>query len=1424
MTRSDDATDGPTASPVPGVFAAGGEVGLDLARVDWTATPLGPPDDWPQSLRTAVSILLSSRFPMWMAWGPELTFFCNASYRRDTLGRKYPWALGRPASEVWAEIWDDIGPRIRTVLTTGRATWDEALLLFLERSGYPEETYHTFSYSPLRDDAGSVVGMLCVVSEDTVRVIGERRMATLRDLGSDPSVVRTEQEMLAFASRQLGRNPRDLPFTATYLFEPDGSARLTGASGLPDGHPAAPPVLPAPAVDADPAGAHADAHAHAHADAGSAAAAGPPRAAGAVWPTATLARGESALVALDGAPFTALPTGDWPEPPTRALVVPLLQQGSPPYGFLVAALNRYRPLDDGYRGFVELAAGHVATGVASARSYREQQRRAEELAELDRAKTAFFSNISHEFRTPLTLIMGPLEELRSRFGTADERVREELEVIHRNGLRLGKLVTTLLDFSRIEAGRMRASYGPVELSAVTADLASVFRSAVERAGLAFEVDCPPLGRPVYLDRSLWEKVVLNLLSNALKFTFEGTVRVAVRERDGQAVVTVRDTGVGVPAAEMPRLFERFHRIENARSRSNEGSGIGLALVRELVGLHGGTITADSAEGEGTCFTIRLPFGSAHLPPDAVVEASAPGTASAGADPYVHEALRWLPGDPAGPAGPAAAKTPDPGRPGHAPGAPAAHVLVADDNADMREYLTRLLTGAGYGVAAVADGVEALAAVRAHAPDLVVSDVMMPRLDGLSLVAELRADSRTAAVPVLLLSARAGQEASIEGLRAGADDYLVKPFTAAELLARVRASVELAHLRNHHARWRTALVDSLQEAFFVCDEEGAVIEINATFADILGYGPEGLPYPPRHPWWPDPVGDPEAHRQVEVAFAELLAQPRGSYTIPVSHRDGHRLWVSATYNQVRDPDSGREVVVGTFRDVTAEHYAIQRDTAVAALTVRLSRAASLPETVAGALRELREQWRAQRVLAVLFDGAGDPGLTATEPGLEWADLPAPHRAAVIALRERPPLSPVADAGGAGVTLDHPHGRLVLWLDLGHRRPFTDQDQTLLSLLAGHLAQGLVRAHQIDQHREAAVTLQRAILGPARLPAGFAVRYEPAARPLEVGGDWYDTVTLADGRIGIVVGDCVGRGLEAATVMGQLRSACRALLLQDPEPARTLMALDHFAATTPGAACTTVFCGVLDPDSGRLTYSSAGHPPGILAGADGSTELLRGGRFVPLAVRPGAPRPQAECTLPPRATLLLYTDGLVERRRRSLTVGIDEAGRALQEGRDTAIEHLATHVMSRLAPSGGFDDDVALLLYRHPAPLEVSFPARSAQLAPVRTALRGWLDRCGLPRQTVQNVLVAAGEACANAVEHGHRHAPGQTVRLRAEARVDELSVTVTDSGRWQPPRPPQPGGTAHRGRGLRLMRALMQQVTVTPGPTGTTVDMHTRISR
>ncbi|QFZ19479.1 SpoIIE family protein phosphatase [Saccharothrix syringae] len=1362
----DDTPSGAVVDPAELVFPGRGRMAARMREHPWSTSPTGDPGTWPAALRTAVRICLTSRFPMIVWWGEELRFLYNDAYL-PLLGGKHP-ALDKPGEQVWTEIWQTIGPMLRSVMASGEATWSEDLLLPMARHGYWEETYWTYSYSPLHDDDGVVRGVFTAVTDTTERVVGERRLAVLQDLGAQAGNARTAAEACALVAEVLTRAGADVPYAAVHLCPPGATE----------------PVLTA----VSPAGARAG-----------------------DWPLHEVLRTNRPVVVRG---FGELPTGGWRTPPTEAVVLPLPgDAGGEPVGVIVLAASAGRALDEAYESFLRLVAQQTAALVNAAIAYEAQQRRAEELAELDRAKTAFFSNISHEFRTPLTLIMGPVQELRERLpADVDGRVREELDAVHRNGLRLGKLVNTLLDFSRIEAGRMRARYEPVDLAAFTTELASVFRSAVERAGLAFEVDCAPLPGPVHVDREMWEKVVLNLLSNALKFTFDGSVRVVLRADGDSAVVTVADTGIGVPEQERARLFERFHRIDNARARSNEGSGIGLALVRELIGLHGGTITADSTEGVGTSFTIRLPFGHAHLPADAVVPDAEvlpgePGVVvSSTAEPFVQEAMRWLPADGTAPDRPAVdgaalqVTRPDGGD-------ARTRVLIADDNADMRDYLRRLLAP-GYDVTTVDDGRAALEAARVQRPDLVISDVMMPRLGGLELVAALRADPRTAGVPVLLLSARAGQEAAIEGLEAGADDYLVKPFAAADLLARVRANVQLARLRNHHAAWRTALTDSLQEGFFVCDEAGTVVEVNAAFTEILGYGPEGLPYAVPHPWGPD-VPD------LDAELAEMLEKGTGTGTVPVTHRDGHRLWVAAAYSRVNDPDTGRRMFVGTFRDVTAEHHAVQRDSALAALSMRLSRADTLDEALHGALEELRSLWDARRVVA-LTSGPGAVEVACAGDAVRWEDLPPSLHASTEALRAGPPLIPQVDATGcAGIALEHPRGVLVLWVDLGER-PFSAEDRTLLVLLAGHLGQGLHRVHQIDQQRETALALQHAILGPPHLHDGFAVRYEPATRPLRVGGDWYDTVGLPDGRIGIVVGDCVGHGLQAATVMGQLRSACRALLLQNSGPAQVLGALDRFAALLPGAQSTTVFCGVLDPSTGTLVYSAAGHPPGVVAHPDGTTELLDGGRSIPLAVRPDRPRPEATAVVPPRATLVLYTDGLVERRRRPLDEGIERVAATLRDGRTSPVDELATRLMTDLAPEGGYEDDVALLVYRHPAPLVVEFPAHTSQLAPTRRALRAWLTRCGVPEDQVHNVLIAAGEACANAVEHAYRDLPAGTISLRASVEGDRLHLTITDRGRWKRA---APDPNDYRGRGLVLIRALADDYTITPDPAGTTVEMH-----
>ncbi|WP_369817855.1 SpoIIE family protein phosphatase [Mycobacterium sp. E3339] len=501
----------------------------------------------------------------------------------------------------------------------------------------------------------------------------------------------------------------------------------------------------------------------------------------------------------------------------------------------------------------------------------------------------------------------------------------------------------------------------------------------------------------------------------------------------------------------------------------------------------------------------------------------------------------------------------------------------------------------------------------------------------------------------------------------------------------------------------------------------------------------------------------------------------------------------------------------------------------ALNQELAQADTVENAINAAAEELRRLWRARRVLAVTFPtnssasgpAFGAPHVVSVGEPTQWDDLPPHTQQMLSSLREGDLLTPSAgESGTAGIALQHPEGVLVVWIDLAERRPFTLEDQTLLTVLAGRLGQGLQRVHQVDQQRETALALQHAILGPADLPHGFAVRYQAASRPLQVGGDWYDIVDLEDGRIAMVVGDCVGHGLAAATVMGQVRSACRALLFENPSPGAALAGLDRFAARLPGAQCTTAVCAVLNPETGELVYSSAGHPPPILVHADGTTQMLDEGHTIALGVRADWTRPEARVTMPARATLLLYTDGLVERRRTALGQGISRAAALVQEGRAATLDELANQIMSGLAPSEGYQDDVVLLLYRHPAPLELTFPADVSHLAPARTALRSWLTRTRLDPEQAMNVLVAAGEAVANAIEHGHRDKPEGTVSLGATALGDRVQLTITDTGSWKPP---QPASYPHRGRGIALMRGLMHDVTISPDAAGTTVHLSARIT-
>ena len=723
------------------LFDGATAAGRLMAATDWASTPVGDPSTWSEALRGLVRTVLSSRYPMLLLWGDELTQLYNDAYSA-LIGDRHPAAMGNDVRVTLAEGWPVLGPLIAEAVETGVASWVPALQLLLDRAGYREEAYFSVSHAPARDDEGVTRGVLTVCSEVTEQVVGERRLRLLGALplgdGRTASVQETADRLVA----TVAEHPLDVPFVGLYLREGDVLRRAAAAgAGLPD------VVRP---DDPDP------------------------------WRLRSAGPQPVAVPVPDGAGLVGAAVD---EPLRDAVVVDL-----PGSGVLLAGVSPSRALDDGHRAFFGLLAQQAAGALRGARAYEEERARAEALAELDRAKTAFFTNVSHEFRTPLTLMLGPLTDALADDATAlPDGQRERVETALRGAERLLKLVNDLLTFSSVEAGRPTSVLQPVDLAALTTAVASGFRAAVERGGLVLDVDCPPLPRPVVVDPDHWERIVTNLLSNALKFTFSGRICVRLQGDDVGVVLEVADTGVGIPAEALPRLFDRFSRVSGTRARSHEGSGIGLALVRELTALLGGEVAVDSAVGAGTRFTVRVPYGA---PADVdAVAAPSPGASVRAA---VAEATSWTAGTTA------AAASPAPG---------AVRVLVADDNADMREHLARLLRAEGWSVETVADGREALLALRAAPPDLLLTDVMMPELDGFELLRAVRADPRTATLPVVVLSARAGEGASAEGLDLGADDYVVKPFVSADLVARLRGTLRLARQRSAHVSQLQVLGDA-----------------------------------------------------------------------------------------------------------------------------------------------------------------------------------------------------------------------------------------------------------------------------------------------------------------------------------------------------------------------------------------------------------------------------------------------------------------------------------------------------------------------------------------------------------------------------------------------------------------------------------------
>lgn len=869
---------------VPEFLSGGGEMGQRIREFDWSATAIGPVQSWPQSLRTCVRIMLASRQPIWIGWGKELIKLYNDPYKA-IVGGKHPQALGLPAAAVWKDIWRDIGPMLKQVMENDEGTYVESQLLIMERNGYPEETYYTFSYTPIPGDDGGTAGMICANTDDTDRIISERQLKTLTQLGKNLTDCRSNSEIAEKTIRTLADNIHDFPFAAFYQAT-GNTIVLTHHTELGD----ALEVIPS---EIDWSGK------------------------GDIPATLREAIATRRLQVFDGVreKIGLMPKGAWEVAPDKAIILPLLQAGvKEVHGFLVVGLNPYRLLDEKYAGFFTLLSDQIATSFANVHSLEEERKRAEALAEIDRAKTTFFSNISHEFRTPLTLLLGPLEEAMNDDGL-QQNSRFRMEVAYRNALRMQKLVNTLLEFSRIEAGRVEGRFAKVNLAAFTEDLVSIFRSAVEKAGMTLQVKAGEIKDEVYVDRDMWEKIILNLVSNAFKYSKEGSIVVALQQLGEMIQVQVTDTGVGIPEDQLEQVFDRFHRVAHTQGRSQEGTGIGLAMVKELVKLHNGIISVSSKPGEGSTFTVSIPAGKAHLPEDRIIADLEIPVFSTGVAAFVEEAMKWLPEENNMHSEAVADACIDTSTVDEISWRPV--VLLADDNADMRDYVCRLLS-AQFDVMVAVNGEEAFEKALALRPDLVLTDVMMPRLDGFGLLKKLRDHPEISNTPVVFLSARAGEEAKVEGLDAGADDYLVKPFSARELIGRVGNLVRMSQVRQEaEQRFRNMIMQAPISITVLRGAELRVEVANDSYLELVGKKRDhfvGLPL------W---EGLPEVRTQ---GFDELLQNVLKTgeaftgleYEIYM-HRRGQRelLYVNFIYSPLTDFSGKVTGIMVVATDVTSQ---------------------------------------------------------------------------------------------------------------------------------------------------------------------------------------------------------------------------------------------------------------------------------------------------------------------------------------------------------------------------------------------------------------------------------------------------------------------------------------------------------------------------
>ncbi len=725
-----------TLKKIPDFLLGGGEMGNRIRNYDWTKTTLGAPELWDQSLKTSVSICLNSNFPIALYWNKDLILLYNDAWA-SIPGNKHPWALGKPAKEVWKDIWKEIEPEF-TKAFEGVPGGSKDALLPMQRHGYTEECYFDFTFTPIRGGDGKVQGVFNAVIETTYRVINERQSSFLNSLSLVLASSHTQKKVFERLNDFFKQNNIPVSFALFYRENNDGLKLFLATHDNKEFKLKKP--LPFKKISEQK---------------------------------------EILLIENVEEYLQDVPKGYWEEYPVEAVILPVKDLNSNATNFILCGLNARRRYDEDYKSFFESLLNIITKNLNTIASLEEERKHVKALAEIDKAKTLFFTNISHEFRTPLTLMLGPIEEALNDLKTHPEN-KGRMDIAHRNAIRLLKLVNRLLDFSRIESGTQKASFALTDIVSFTKKLVSNFQALTEKAGLQLIINTHSFIQPVYVDKEMWEKIVFNLLSNAFKYTMHGSITVELLKENNYAVLKVKDTGAGIPENELSNMFKRFHRVQNVTGRTFEGTGIGLSLTKEFVQLHGGTISVESRLNVGSTFTVAIPIGKEHLPLSQIKNDEKEFTDTI-SDLYTNEAATLIENSFA------ANESGNTNYTAQEKSLPL--ILIVDDNRDMQQHLEKLLSSK-FNTLTAGNGLDALNKIKEAKPELVISDVMMPVMDGMQLLKAIKNNKETEQIPVILLTARAGEESRIEGWETGADDYLVKPFSSKELIARASAQISL----------------------------------------------------------------------------------------------------------------------------------------------------------------------------------------------------------------------------------------------------------------------------------------------------------------------------------------------------------------------------------------------------------------------------------------------------------------------------------------------------------------------------------------------------------------------------------------------------------------------------------------------------------